>query len=196
MSESSSESFKPYQNAYDAYRKDLDEICAISNRLVASAEGVDNEPTKATAKLEKLMTIKTQMEKLRETRNEARNRFDAAIDAADEKGVQDTRGLCAYAEGTRQSSAGIRYLLQECKAYEAAKGDFKLRRALRAQIIDITGSVATALEKAKGIVSPDNSILAEFERLEGEDATAFWKQHQEAIQSQLQARIDSKNNIN
>ena len=57
-------SYEPYQNAYDAYRKDLDEIITISNRLVASAEGVDNEPTKDLAKLEKLKTIKSQMEKL------------------------------------------------------------------------------------------------------------------------------------
>ena len=38
MSESSNESFKPYQVAFDAYRKDLDEVCAISERLVASAD--------------------------------------------------------------------------------------------------------------------------------------------------------------
>ena len=77
MTESSNESFKPYQVAFDAYRKDIDQVCAISERLVASAEGIDNDPIKDTEKLEKLKTIKSQMLKLRETRNEARNRYDA-----------------------------------------------------------------------------------------------------------------------
>ena len=197
MTESSNESFRPYQVAFDAYRKDLYQVCAISERLVASATGIDNDPIKDTEKLEKLKTIKSQMLKLRETRNEARNRYDAAIDEADAKGVQDIRGLCAYAEGTGQSSAGIRYLLEECKAFDAAKGDFKLRRALHGQIVNIVASVADAVEKQKGIVSPDASVLAEFESItDPEYSTAFWKQHQEAIQRQLQARIDSQNNIN
>ena len=193
MSESSNESFKPYQDAYDAYIKDIDQICAISGRLVASAKDVENEPITDTAKLEKLRTVKSQMEKLRETRNEARNRYDAAIDAADAKGVQDIRGLCAYAEGTGQSSAGIRYLLEECKTFDAAKGDFKLRRALRRQILDVLPSVADVVEKQKGIVSPDTSTLAEFERLEGEDASAFYHKHKETILVQMQARQDAAN---
>ena len=92
------------------------------------------------------------MLKLKENRIEARNRYDAAVDALDAKSVQETRGLCAYAEGTGQATAGIRYLFEECKAFEAAKGDYKLRKALHLQICDVIGSVADSLEKAKGIV--------------------------------------------
>ena len=193
MSESSSESFLPYKAAYDNYHKDIEEICAISGRLVASAEGVEREPITDTAKLAKLKSIKSQMLKLRETRNEARNRFDTAIDALNAKSVQDIRGLCAYAEGTGQSSAGIRYLIEECKSFDAAKGDFKLRSALRSQIVDVLANVADSIEKQKGIVSADTSVLARFEALEGEDASAFYHKHKETIRVQLQARQDAAN---
>ena len=197
MTESSNESFRPYQVAFDAYRKDIDQVCAISERLVASAQGIENEPLNDTEKLAKLKSIKSQMLNLRQTRNEARARYDAAIDTADAKSVQDIRGLCAYAEGTGQADAGIRYLLEECKAFDRAEGDFKLRRALHTQIVDVLGSVTDAVEKAKGIVRPDTSVLAQFESIQDPaDASFYFRQHKDVIQSQLQARIDSQNNIN
>jgi hypothetical protein len=185
-----SESSRPYQDAFDAYTKDLEQITSISDRLFASAEGVRNEPIKDTEKAEKLKTIRVQLEKLlHEGRAEARDRYDATIDAADAKGVQDIRGLCAYAEGTGQADAGIRYLLGECRAYDKAAGDYKLRRALRAQIVDVLGSVTEAVEKQKGIVRPDTSLLGEFESIQDpERATAFYNKNKDVILIQLQAR--------
>ena len=47
--------------------------------------------------------------------------MDAAIDAADAAFVEKTRGPCSYIVSTGQPDAG---LLEECKAYDGAKGDF------------------------------------------------------------------------
>ena len=67
------------------------------NALSPALQGIDNDPIKDTEKLEKLKTIKSQMLKLRETRNEARNRYDAAIDDGGREGragYQRTLCLC------------------------------------------------------------------------------------------------------
>ena len=74
------------------------------------------------------------------------------------------------------------------------KATLELRQTLHAQICDVVASVAGALEKQKGIVSPDASLLAQFEALEGEDASAFYHRHKENLVVQLQARQDSQNN--
>jgi hypothetical protein len=152
-------SFKPYQHAYDAYTKDIEQLTGIGDRLVASAKGVKGERIKDTEKLEKLKTIQAQTEKLPQAVNGARNRFDAAIDAADAAFVEKTRWLCSYAVSIGRADAGMRYLPEECRAYDRARGDFKLRRALYAQIVDVSASVADAAE-GKAPASPD--VLTQF----------------------------------
>ena len=182
-------SFKPYQDAYDNYRKDLEQLTGISGRLIANAKGVQAERTKDTEKIGKLRSLGAQMEKLPQAFNDARNRYDAAIDTADAAWVQKFRGLCSYAVGTGQADAGLRYLLQECKAYDSAKGDFKLRRALFGQIVDISASVAAATE---GQAPASPGVLGQFEAMEdGEARTAFYAKHKLEIQRGLDARQNS-----
>jgi hypothetical protein len=182
---------KPYHDAFDAYQKDIEQIASIADRLIASAKETHaDKKMKATAKLDKLKRVDVQFKAIMQTRDEARSRYDAAIDALDEKSVLEIRGLCAYADGTGRGSAATRYLLEECKAYEAAKGDYKLRHQLWGQIVDVLGTVADAVEGKKSSAA-DTSVLAEYEALEGEDATAFYKANEATIKSQLQARFDS-----
>jgi hypothetical protein len=71
------------------------------------------------------------------------------------------QGLCSYIVSTDQPDAGLCCLLEECKAYDGAKGDFKRPRALYAQLVDITASVADACEKNSS--SSDPEILSQLE---------------------------------
>ena len=98
--------------------------------------------------------------------------------------------MCALAEGTGRGCAATRYLLEECKAFEKAKGDYALRSKMHSQIIDVLGSVADALEGKKPAIT-GSTILDEFEALEGADASEFYKKHQDAILAAQQARIDN-----
>ena len=94
---------------------------------------------------------------------------------------------------------GFAIFLRNARPSKRAEGDLCAPPALCIrQIVDVVGCVADAVEKAKGIVRPvDTSVLAEFESIQDPaDASFYFRQHQEAIQSQLQARIDSQNNIN
>jgi hypothetical protein len=93
------------------------------------------------------------------------------------------RGLCAYAEGTGQDSAGTRYLLEECKAFEAAKGNYELRKKLHLQILDVLGHVADAVSGQKDPYATGSDVLDQLNSLEGERATAFYKQHRSEILS-------------
>ena len=82
------------------------------------------------------------------------------------------------------------YLLEECKAYDGAKGDFKRPRALYAQIVDITASVADACEK-KGS-SSDPEILSQLDRIsDPEEQSPFYSKHRDEIHRAFEAR---KNN--
>jgi hypothetical protein len=71
-------SFKPYQDAYDAYLKDLEQLTGIGDRLVASATGVRDERTRDVEKLETLKTLGAQIDKLPQAFKDAQNRYDAA----------------------------------------------------------------------------------------------------------------------
>ena len=120
-----------YQAAYNAFIRDIEQLDGIGERL-ASARGVRGDRITNIAKLGKLKTIEVQIDKLPQAYQDARNKFDAAIDAADSAYVDKVKGLCSYAASTGQGCAGMHYPLEECKAYDRAKGDFKLRRALHA----------------------------------------------------------------
>ena len=116
--------------------------------------------------------------------------MDAAIDAADAAFVEKTRGPCSYIVSTGQPDAGLCCLLEECKAYDGAKGDFKRPRALYAQIVDITASVADACEK-KGS-SSDPEILSQLDRIsDPEEQSRFYSKHRDEIHRAFEAR---KNN--
>jgi hypothetical protein len=182
-------SFKPYQDAHDAYVKDIAQLTQIGDRLVASAKGVRDERIKDADKPQKLQTINAQMHNLPQAFKDAENKFNAAIDAADAGAVEKFRALCAYAVGTGQGDVDINYLLEECKAYDRAKGDFKLRRALHAQIVDIAGSVADASEKKKAD-APSSEVLNQLNALEGEEQTAYYRKHQDEIWRAHQAFQD------
>jgi hypothetical protein len=133
------------------------------------------------------------MAKISQTHEEAKLKYDTTIDGLDARIVENYRGLCAYGVATGKGGAAIPYLLDECKAYDAAKGDFKRRKDLFAQISDVVPSVVDAVEGKKSS-SVDTAILDEYEAIaDPEYSTAFYKQHQDAIQSQLQARINAAN---
>ena len=66
-------SFKPYQDAYDNYRKDVEQLTAIGDRLMASAEGVKGKRTKDTEKLGKLRSITSQLGKIRQSFKDAKS---------------------------------------------------------------------------------------------------------------------------
>lgn len=189
-------SSKPYEDARNAYQKDLEQLAAIGDRLLASAQAVRKESITNTAKHEKLKPIRAQMAKISQTHEEAKLKYHTTIDAIDARIVENYRGLCAYGVAMGKGGAALRYLLEECKAYDDAKGDFKRRKALFAQVTDVIPSVVDAIE-GKESSSPDTSILTEYEAItDPEYSTAFYKQHKDVINAQLQARLDSKNNIN
>jgi hypothetical protein len=194
MSKMSNPDFKSYQDVFDAYKKDIEQVISIGNRLIASAKDVHaDKQTKPTAKLEKLKTIDAQWQTLDETKNAARLRYDAAIDSLDEKSVQEIRGLCSYAEGTGQGGAAISYLLEECKAFDKAKGDYALRRRLHSQIVDVMGSVADAVE-GKKVASEGPTVLSELEAIaDPEAASAFYREKRAEIHGAHDAQINSQN---
>ena len=90
--------------------------------------------------------------------------------------------MCAYAVGTGKADAGIRYLYEECKAYDDAK-DLELRRALYAQIVDLTEPVVAACEAAAESKAPAGSdVLTQFEAItDPEQRTAFYQKHKAEI---------------
>ena len=152
-------SSRPYLKACEALDEDIRQLDEIGKRLIASARGVRGERPKNTATkqgklkttelMAKLTTLQAQMDMLPQAYEDAGNKFFAAIDAADAAFVGRAKGLCSYIVSTGKANAGVSYLLEECKAYDAAKGDFKRRRAMHAVILDIMGSVADACEKEK-----------------------------------------------
>jgi hypothetical protein len=108
--------FPDYKAARDAYTADIEPLTAISERLVTTA--------KASKDHAQLQTNVAQMDKLPQSFADAKNRYQNKIDLLDEDIVNKFRGLCAYALATGQADAGIDYLYGECKAFDAAKGDF------------------------------------------------------------------------
>ena len=176
-----------YQAAYNAFIRDIEQLDGIGERLVASARGVRGDRITNIAKLGKLKTIEVQIDKLPQAYQDARNKFDAAIDAADSAYVDKVKGLCSYAASTGQGCAGMHYPLEECKAYDRAKGDFKLRRALHAGLVDLTASVADASEKRSPSSEPE--ILGRLDAIsDPEEATAFYNKHQQEILAAFEAR--------
>ena len=176
-----------YQAAYNAFIRDIEQLDGIGERLVASARGVRGDRITNIAKLGKLKTIEVQIDKLPQAYQDARNKFDAAIDAADSAYVDKVKGLCSYAASTGQGCAGMHYPLEECKAYDRAKGDFKLRRALHAGLVDLTASVADVSEKRSPSSEPE--ILGRLDAIsDPEEATAFYNKHQQEILAAFEAR--------
>ena len=186
---------KRYHDALITYQKDVAELHALAERLLANSESVIDGREPAKERLPKLKTINAQQAKVGPAWKAARAKYDAAIDALDAAQVQEIRGLCAYAMGIGRGGAGIAFLLEECKAYDAAKGDYKVRKSMHKQICEVVASVADSMLGVKPS-SVDTAILDEYERLEGEDASFYYKRHRDVIASQLQARQDSQNNIN
>ena len=94
---------------------------------------------------------------------------------------------------TAKGDAGCLYLLEECKAYDRAKGDYKLRRALHAQIVNVAGSGADALEGKKSSSSAP-TVLTEFESLsDDEEASAYYRARRAEIHEAYNAQINNQN---
>jgi hypothetical protein len=102
-------SFEPYQAVYDAFNRDIRQLDEIDQRLLASAHGVRGECGTKISMLGKLKTIETQLDKLPESYEAARAKFDTAIDAADQAYVQKVQGLCSLAVATGRADAGVSY---------------------------------------------------------------------------------------
>jgi len=55
----------------------------------------------------------------------------------------------------------------------------------------VLSSVVDACGKKRS--TADTSLLGRFERLEGEEASAFYREHEQEIHAQLQLRSDAAN---
>jgi hypothetical protein len=103
-------------------------------------------------------------------------------------------GLLSYAIANGGVSAELQLLHGCLSDYLNAKTDAD--RASAKKSIDLCWEHSTLPklgEKSSAVNTPE---LDEYEALEGEDATAYWKQHREILNSQLDARRNSRNNIN
>jgi hypothetical protein len=77
--------------------------------------------------------------------------------------------------------------LKKCAAYDRARGNFKLRRALYAQIVDVRASVADAAE-GKAPASPD--VLTQFNAIsDPAERSRFYDRHR----VKLIAALDKSN---
>jgi hypothetical protein len=110
------------------------------------------------------------------------------VDNANAAFVERFKGLCAYALATGGGDAGVRYLYDECAAFDNAKGDFELRQRIFDTIGTVADSVATAWEGKKHS-SSGSEILEQFEAIQDDEArAAFHKKHREAIMAAHDAR--------
>ena len=103
--------------------------------------------------------------------------------------LEKQHGLLSYGAANGGLSAELQ-LLHGCLAdYLNAKSDAD--RASAKKSIHLCWEHST-LPRIDGGGKPDTAILDEYESItDPECSTAFYKRHQEAIQSQLQARIDA-----
>ena len=118
---------------------------------------------------------------------ELMNKEHGLLEQAVRTEYQAMRGLTSYALGTGQGSPELQLLHDSLGDVLDAKNDSDREDAKKA--------VALCLKFAKfgneAKHKPDTAILDEYERLEDGDATFYYKQHEEAIRAQYQARLDS-----
>jgi len=187
---------KLYDAAFAEYDRDAAELKALGDRLIKSAKSLPREKISNSAKNDKIVTIKAQLGKVYSGLDEAAARLKVALGKVDEerdqhleREVQLIEGLAAFGEQT----AADRYLLGECKEFFKAKGDPKRRVKLFSQVCDVFGHVVAAIGKQHGPMLTGNSILAQYQRLDGERASAFYRQHRDEILSEFQLRQSEGN---
>ena len=105
--------------------------------------------------------------------------------------LEKQHGLLSYAIASGEVSAEMQLLHGSLSDYLNAKSDIDRARAKRD--VDLCWEHSTLPKLGKKSSSPDTAILDEYEALADEDATAFFREHKDVIQSQLQARMDSRN---
>jgi hypothetical protein len=96
-------------------------------------------------------------------------------------------GLLAYGLANSGLGAEARVLHASLDDFLNAKTEADRNAAERSVNLCLKHGSLTKVGK------PDTAILDEYEALEGEDATAFYKKHEKTIHSQLQARQDAAN---
>jgi hypothetical protein len=199
-----SDTFGPYQKAYDAYTKDLEQLTSIKQRLLDGIKADNAELRKLKTGLKrrqaskkdasmvadlqgKYDTFAAQWCRLDDSERAATNRFHAAIDAVDAKQVLQLQGICSYVVGSGNGDAGINYLYEEVRAYDKLKGDFSARKAKFSEICNVLSAVVDAAEKQHESTA-NADILRQFNALEGAEQTAFYKSNHAAIVRAQEAR--------
>ena len=199
----------PYQKALADYKKDVEQLSAIAQRLIDGLKADSVELLKLSATKRRNLTKKeenafrdieakyrtflAQKAKVDDGLRAAENRYYAAIDAEDEKLVTQIRGVAVY-PGPHGGHAGFRYLAGECEAYAALKGNFAARRAQRDQVFSVLSSVVDAIETANKSTSPINSKIAQHERIsDPERASQFYRKHRDEILSEFGDRQAAEN---
>jgi hypothetical protein len=101
--------------------------------------------------------------------------------------LEQMHGLLAYGLANRGLGAEARVLHASLDDFLNAKSDSDRNAAQRAVDLCLKHGALTKVGR------PDTAILDQYEALEGEDATAFYRKHEKTIHSQLQARQDASN---
>lgn len=108
--------------------------------------------------------------------------------------LEKQHGLLSYAIASGEVSAEMQLLHGSLADYLNAKNDIDRARAKKD--VDLCWEHSTLPKLGEKSSAPDTAILDQYERLEDEDATAFYKENQTAILAQMDARRASQNNIN
>jgi hypothetical protein len=101
--------------------------------------------------------------------------------------LEQMHGLLAYAAANSGLSVEARMLHASLDDFLHAKSDSDRNAAERAVDLCLEHGKLTKVGK------PDTSILDAYEALEGEDASRFYRENQQTILAQLQARQDAAN---
>jgi hypothetical protein len=136
MSQTLTAAKKAYRDALAAYNQDIDQLIRIEKRLLTEFKA--SRGNEARCK-----TIVKQMDGVHAGVPAAEQRFHAAVDVINELIVTRFRAICSLPS---PCPAGVDYLLQECKAFEKAKGEFGKRQSLYDGIVTVAAAVAGASE--------------------------------------------------
>lgn len=166
--------------ALETCLSDMKELVAIHERLVTSYADKTKKAQRLKASalkgaLGEINTVAAQLDKVHASINEARNRYEVAVDDVNAGTVERFEGLLAYGIATGQPSAAARYLYGSCKAFRDAKGNLARRQALYAQFSADVEAVINAIAP-EAPAGP--TILDDYESIKDDEAKSrFYAAH-------------------
>ena len=111
----------------------------------------------------------------------------ARIDEERQRQYQLMRGITSYALGTGQGDVDLQLLHDSLGDVLDAKNDIDRQEARKTTDLVLKYGRFGNEREAK----PDTRLIDEFERLEGEAASEFYRAHEEEIKAELQARYNA-----